>query len=81
MRSKPGILIVTHHRVGNAQATRFDRAIFSASADSFDEQLKYFKHHLNVIDGEELQEPGPALRSPILPPSPSYSRPTAKPQS
>jgi peptidoglycan/xylan/chitin deacetylase (PgdA/CDA1 family) len=56
MRSKPGILIVTHHRVGNAQATRFDRAIFSASADSFDEQLKYFKRHLNVIDGEELQE-------------------------
>jgi peptidoglycan/xylan/chitin deacetylase (PgdA/CDA1 family) len=54
LRSKPGILIVTHHRVGNAAATRFDRAIFSASADSFDEQLKYFKHYLNVIDGEEL---------------------------
>jgi peptidoglycan/xylan/chitin deacetylase (PgdA/CDA1 family) len=54
LRSKPGILIVTHHRVGNAAATRFDRAIFSASSDSFDEQLKYFKRHLNVIDGEEL---------------------------
>jgi len=55
MRSKPGILIVTHHRVGDAASTRFDRAIFSASADSFDRQLKYFKRHLNVIGGEELE--------------------------
>jgi peptidoglycan/xylan/chitin deacetylase (PgdA/CDA1 family) len=54
LRSKPGILIVTHHRVGDAEATRFDRAIFSASADSFDMQLKYFKRHLNVVGGEEL---------------------------
>src|SRR4051794_39671858 len=54
IRSKPGILVVTHHRVGNAEATRFDRAIFSASADSFNEQLRYFKRYLHVIDGEEL---------------------------
>ena len=54
IRSKPGILIVTHHRVGDAAATRFDRAIFSASNDSFNEQLKYFKRHLNVVGGQEL---------------------------
>jgi peptidoglycan/xylan/chitin deacetylase (PgdA/CDA1 family) len=55
IRSRPGILIVTHHRVGDAHSTRFDRAIFSASADSFDRQLKYFKRHLNIIGGEELE--------------------------
>ncbi|MDE1178174.1 MAG: polysaccharide deacetylase family protein [Edaphobacter sp.] len=55
MRSKPGLLIVTHHRVGNAAASRFDRAIFSASADAFDRQVKYFKRHLSVIGGEELE--------------------------
>lgn len=56
LRSKPGVLIVTHHRVGNAAASRFDRAVFSASADAFDRQLKYFKRHMNVIGGEELEE-------------------------
>lgn len=55
LRSKPGILIVTHHRVGDAASSRFDRGIFSASADSLDRQLKYFKRHLNIIGGEELE--------------------------
>jgi peptidoglycan/xylan/chitin deacetylase (PgdA/CDA1 family) len=54
LRTKPGILIVTHHRVGDAAASRFDRAIFSASSDSFNEQLGYFKKYLNVVGGEEL---------------------------
>ena len=53
-RSKPGILVVTHHRVGNADASRFDRAVFSASPDSFNEQIRYFKRYLNVVGGEEL---------------------------
>jgi peptidoglycan/xylan/chitin deacetylase (PgdA/CDA1 family) len=56
LRSKPGILIVTHHRVGDASTTRFDRAIFSASTDAFDQQLKYFKRYLHIVDGEELHE-------------------------
>jgi len=55
IRSRPGLLIITHHRVGNAAATRFDRAIFSASADSLDQQLKYFNRHLNIVGGEELE--------------------------
>lgn len=53
-RSKPGILVVTHHRVGNAEASRFDRAVFSASRDSLNEQIRYFKRYLNVVGGEEL---------------------------
>ncbi|MBS1820755.1 MAG: polysaccharide deacetylase family protein [Acidobacteria bacterium] len=53
-RSKPGILIITHHRIGNAEASRFDRAVFSASADALDEQIRYFKRHLNIVGGEEL---------------------------
>lgn len=54
-RSKPGILIATHHRVGDARASRFDRAIYSASGDDFDQQLKYFKRHFHVVNGEELE--------------------------
>jgi len=55
LHSKPGILVVNHHRVGDAAASRFDRDVFSASADFFDLQLKYFKKHFNVVAGEELQ--------------------------
>jgi len=55
VRAKPGILIINHHRVGNAASTRFDRGVFSASAQQFDFQLKYFKKHFNVLTGEELE--------------------------
>jgi peptidoglycan/xylan/chitin deacetylase (PgdA/CDA1 family) len=55
MRAKPGILVINHHRVGDAASTRFDRAIFSATADGFDQQLKYFKKHFHVVAGEELE--------------------------
>jgi peptidoglycan/xylan/chitin deacetylase (PgdA/CDA1 family) len=55
-RSKPGILIVNHHRVGDAASTRFDRDVFSASADAFDMQLKYFKRHFPIVAGEELED-------------------------
>lgn len=55
-RSKPGILIINHHRVGDATMTRFDRDVFSASADAFDMQLKYFKRYFPIVAGEELED-------------------------
>jgi len=56
LRSKPGILVVNHHRVGDASTTRFDRDVFSASAEGFEMQLKYFKRHFPIVAGEELEE-------------------------
>lgn len=56
LRSKPGILIVNHHRVGDASSTRFDRDVFSASADAFDMQLKYFKRYFPIVAGQELED-------------------------
>jgi len=53
--SKPGILIVNHHRVGDASSSRFDRDVFSASAEAFEMQLKYFKRYFNIVAGEELE--------------------------
>ena len=55
-RSKPCILVVNHHRVGDAALTRFDRDVFSASAEAFEMQLKYFKRHFNIVVGEELED-------------------------
>ncbi|HTH53224.1 MAG TPA: polysaccharide deacetylase family protein [Edaphobacter sp.] len=55
-RSKPAILIVNHHRVGNAAASRFDRDVFSASAEGFEMQLKYFKRYFPIVAGQELED-------------------------
>lgn len=55
-KSKPGILIVNHHRVGDASKSRFDRGVFSATEEELDGQIKYFKKHLNLVFGEELEE-------------------------
>lgn len=54
-KSKPGILIINHHRVGDAPHTRFDREVFSATSDELDMQIKYFKKYLHVVSGEELE--------------------------
>lgn len=55
-RARPGIFIINHHRVGDAASGRFDRDVFSASADSFDLQVNYCKKHFNIVAGEELEE-------------------------
>ncbi len=55
-KSRPGILILNHHRIGDSSSTRFDRKLFSATTDEFDVQLKYLKKHFDVVSGGELQD-------------------------
>lgn len=52
--SKPGILVINHHRIGDAQATRFDRGVFSATVEQLDRQVRYIKSRFPVLGGEEL---------------------------
>ena len=54
-KSKPGILILNYHRIGNRSSTRFDRQLFSATIEQFDRQLKYLKQHFEVVSGDDLQ--------------------------
>lgn len=54
-RSKPGLLVINLHRIGNRSESRFDRGLFSATADQFDRQIKYYKRHLHVVSGDELE--------------------------
>jgi peptidoglycan/xylan/chitin deacetylase (PgdA/CDA1 family) len=54
-KSKPGILIVNHHRIGEAGETRFDRDLFSATADELDAQVRYFKRRAPIVSGDELE--------------------------
>lgn len=52
--SKPGILIVNHHRIGESNETCFDRDLFGATVDELDAQVQYFKKRAPIVSGEEL---------------------------
>jgi peptidoglycan/xylan/chitin deacetylase (PgdA/CDA1 family) len=55
-KSKPCLLIISHHRIGKASHTLFDREVFSATEDEFDLQLKYFKKYSHILSGVELED-------------------------
>jgi peptidoglycan/xylan/chitin deacetylase (PgdA/CDA1 family) len=53
--SKPGILILNHHRIGVASETCFDRDLFGATVEELDAQVQYFKRRAPIVSGEELE--------------------------
>lgn len=55
-KSKPGILIINHHRIGDPEATVFDRDLFGATPDELDVQVRYFKQRVPIVSGDELEE-------------------------
>jgi peptidoglycan/xylan/chitin deacetylase (PgdA/CDA1 family) len=55
-RARAGILIINHHRVGDADLSRFDHGVFSATAEQLDEQTRYLKRHFPIVCGDELEE-------------------------
>ncbi len=54
-RSDPGIVVVNHHRIGNAETTRFDRGVYSATTEMLDEQISLLKRRMPIVAGEELE--------------------------
>lgn len=53
--SQPGILVINHHRIGDAAKTRFDRGVFSDTAEGLDRQITMLKRRMPIIAGEELE--------------------------
>ncbi|MEK6398545.1 MAG: hypothetical protein V4734_10700, partial [Terriglobus sp.] len=53
--SRPGIVVVNHHRVGNANATRFDRGVYSATTEALDRQITLLKRRMPIVAGDELE--------------------------
>ncbi len=56
-----GILAFNYHRVGDGGASNYDRELWSASADAFDEQVAFMALHSDVISPDDIEY---ALRSP-----------------
>ena len=53
--SRPGVLVVNHHRIGHAERTRFDRGVFSQTAEGLDEQVRFLRKRMPIVAGEELE--------------------------
>jgi peptidoglycan/xylan/chitin deacetylase (PgdA/CDA1 family) len=51
-----GVLCLNYHRIGNGDASPFDRELWSASAESFDEQVRYLTSHFRVVTPGELPD-------------------------
>jgi peptidoglycan/xylan/chitin deacetylase (PgdA/CDA1 family) len=54
--SKPQLLVLNYHRIGNPEETLHDSGVFSATAESFEEQVRFLKLHLKIIGLEEAIE-------------------------
>ena len=55
MPSSPGIFVFNHHRIGNPEATRFDRGVFSQTPEGLDEQIRTIRKRMPIVAGEELE--------------------------
>ncbi len=51
-----GILVLNYHRIGEPEATFFDRDLFSARQDSFDQQIAFLKEHFEIISPTDLPD-------------------------
>jgi len=52
--ARPGLLVLTYHRVGDASGCCYDRGVFSASASEFDNQLTHLKRVFHMATLEEV---------------------------
>jgi peptidoglycan/xylan/chitin deacetylase (PgdA/CDA1 family) len=59
LRSAPvwqGILALNYHRIGDPNASPFDRDVFSARQDAFDKQVSFLKRNYDLITPSEIAE-------------------------
>lgn len=51
-----GLLVLNYHRVGDWVSSPWDKDLFSASADAFDAQMRFFKSEFDVIGAADLPD-------------------------
>lgn len=51
-----GLLVFNYHRIGDPQGQLFDHALFSATIDEFDAQVRFLKKHYDVIGVDEIND-------------------------
>ncbi|MCC6792493.1 MAG: polysaccharide deacetylase family protein [Thermomicrobiales bacterium] len=59
LRSTPvwqGMLVLNYHRIGNPDASPFDRDVFSARQEAFDRQVAFLKRSFDVITPADITD-------------------------
>jgi peptidoglycan/xylan/chitin deacetylase (PgdA/CDA1 family) len=55
LATRPGILVLNHHRIGNRDECMYDRGVFGATAEEFERQLLILKSRFNLVGLEEFE--------------------------
>ncbi len=67
--TRPGLLVLNYHRIGDASACEFDRAVIAASAEQLDQHICSLKQYARVVGLSEalhlLQNPA-EMRQPYV---------------
>src|ERR1039457_3382283 len=51
---RPGVLVLTYHRIGDPEEGAYDDGVFEATPEQFDEQVRYLKSHFQVTELREV---------------------------
>ena len=51
-----GVIVLTYHRIGNAAESPLDRAVFSATADEFDQQIEFLKAESDIVGPGDIPD-------------------------
>ena len=51
-----GVYVFNYHRIGDAERTKFDRAVFSCTAEALNEHVKEIKKNFTIISSKQLRE-------------------------
>ncbi len=49
-----GLLVLTYHRIGDADRCEFDRGVYSTDETSFAEQMEFVRRHFEVVSIEDV---------------------------
>src|SRR5690606_33093657 len=53
---RDGVLVLNYHRVGDSSRSRYDRALWSATAEGFDAQVAFLKAECDVIALDDIDD-------------------------
>ena len=53
---RTGVVLLNYHRVGDSAASRYDRGLWSATADGFEEQVAFLKSDCDVIALDQVKD-------------------------
>ena len=51
-----GLIALNYHRIGDAQASSYDRGLWSASEEAFGEQMRFLKREMDIVSPADIPE-------------------------